>query len=227
MLKADKQVGHALTGEEEKALLAECAKSRSRILYPFVVVALNTGMRYSEVRLLQWEQVDLVGRGITVGHSKTDAGTGRKVPINDRAFAALTAWAQNFPKRVDSHYVFPSEQYGLATNDRVVVVYETEPREPTTSVQEAWQSAKERSGVKVRPHDLRHTAATRLLEAGVGLTVVGEILGWASSTTVLMAKRYGHIGHAAKVDALAILDRPSPVKTSEAEDAATAPATVN
>ncbi len=136
-----------------------------------------------------------IGGTITVGHSKTDAGTGRKVPINDRALAALTAWAQNFPKGKDAHYVFPSEQYGLATNDRVVKVYETEPTEATTSVQEGWQLAKERCGVKVRLHDLRHTAATRMLEAGVGLTVVGEILGWARSTTVLMATRYGHIGH--------------------------------
>ena len=42
-------------------------------------------------------------------------------------------------------------------------------RAPTTrplkSLKEAWESAKRRSGVTCRLHDLRHTAATRLLEA--------------------------------------------------------------
>ena len=62
---------------EEDALLESCAKRRSRVLYPFVVLALNTGMRYSDLRLMQWKQVALVGRSVTVGASKTEAGTTR------------------------------------------------------------------------------------------------------------------------------------------------------
>jgi integrase len=75
------------------------------------------------------------------------------------------------------------------------------------TVQEAWQLAKQRGNVRCRLHDLRHTACTRMLEAGIPLTVVGSILGWSGSTMVLMAKRYGHIGAEAKRDALAVLDR--------------------
>jgi len=44
-----------------------------------------------------------------------------------------------------------------------------------------------------------------MLEAGVPLSVVASIMGWSASTTVRMAKRYGHIGHNAQrlaVDAL-------------------------
>ena len=42
-------------------------------------------------------------------------------------------------------------------------------------------------------HDLRHTAATKLLERGTPYAVVAQILGWSASTAVRMAERYGHI----------------------------------
>jgi integrase len=209
MLPVRNDTGRALTPDEEAVLFESCAKSRSRVLYPFVVLALNTGMRYSDLRLLQWQQVDLVGRMVTVGASKTEAGTGRRVPLNERAFKVVVTWAQSFPDRKPGHYVFPSEQYGIATNARTVCISSTDPTTPTTSVQEAWQLAKSRCKVRCRLHDLRHTACTRMLEAGVPLTVIASILGWSGSTMVLMAKRYGHIGTQAKQDAVAMLDRPS------------------
>ena len=208
MLPVRNDQGRALTRAEEDTLLEGCAQSRSRLLHPFVVLAFNTGMRYSELRLLRWPQIDLVDRMITVGDSKTEAGTGRKVPLNERAFQAMVTWARLFPDRKPDHYVFPSERYGFPTNDRTPCVYSSDPTRPTTGVQEAWQRAKKRSGVRCRLHDLRHTACTRMLEAGVPLTVVGSILGWSGSTMVLMAKRYGHIGPQAKHDAVAVLDRP-------------------
>ena len=208
MLPVRTDKGRALSHAEEDSLLEACAKSRSRVLYPFAVLALNTGMRYSELRLLTWGQVDLVGRRLTVGESKTDAGSGRTVPLNERAFEATVAWAQTFPNRESDHYVFLSERYGIANNERTVCVYSSDPTKPTTSVQEAWQRAKKRCKVQCRLHDLRHTACTRMLEAGIPLTVVGSILGWSGSTMVLMAKRYGHIGMQAKQDAVALLDRP-------------------
>ena len=128
MLPVRNDKGRALTSKEEYTLLEACAKSRSRLVYPFVVLALNTGMRYSELRLLQWLQIDLVGRMITVGDSKTEAGTGRKVPLNERAFKAMVTWAQSFPDRQPDHYVFPSERYGFPTNERTAWVYSSEPR---------------------------------------------------------------------------------------------------
>ncbi len=207
MLPVRNDQGRAISEAEEDGLLEACVGSRSRVLYPFVVLALNTGMRYSEIRLLRWAQIDLVGRMIAVGASKTDAGTGRRVPLNERAFRVMVAWAQTFPGREPDHYVFPSERYGIATNDRTVCVYSSDPTTPTTSVQGAWQRAKKRCHIRCRLHDLRHTACTRMLEAGIPLPVVGSILGWSGSTMVLMAKRYGHIGLQTKQDAVAVLDR--------------------
>jgi integrase len=53
MLRAREDVGRAISREEESALLEACRASRSRSLYPAVLVALNTCMRYSELRLLR------------------------------------------------------------------------------------------------------------------------------------------------------------------------------
>ena len=50
-----------------------CLDSRSRGLYPSVVLALNTGMRSAELRWLQWKQIDLRAGSIRVGRSKTAA----------------------------------------------------------------------------------------------------------------------------------------------------------
>jgi len=72
MLTTRDDVGRAITVEEEEVLLRCCLESRSRCLYPAVVLALNSGMRYGEIRLLQWKQLDSGGRTLIVGQSKTE-----------------------------------------------------------------------------------------------------------------------------------------------------------
>ena len=205
MLRARDDVGRAISREEEARLLEACRASRSRSLYPAVVLALNTCLRYSELRLLQWGQVDFAARTLTVGQSKTESGTGRVIPLNDRAYATLSFWASLFPERQPDHYVFPSERYGAAGNGFSPCSYATDPTKPIGRWKEAWEAAKARAGVRCRFHDLRHTGCTRMLEAGVPFSVVASIMGWSASTTVRMAKRYGHIGQAAQRQAVAAL----------------------
>jgi integrase len=74
-------------------LLAACRASRSRGLYTAIVIALNTGMRETEIRALRWPQIDLEAPAITVGRSKTAAGTGRAIPMSDQLTLAVRAWA--------------------------------------------------------------------------------------------------------------------------------------
>jgi len=197
MLRASENVGRSISREEEAALLEACRASRSRSLYPAVLIALNTCMRYSELRLLRWSQVDLKVCTLTVGQSKTESGTGRLLPLNDRAVAILGFWASLFPLRELSHFVFPSERYG-ASGDGATVVYASDPTKPIGRWKEAWESAKIRACVSCRFHDLRHTGCTRMLEAGVPFSVVATIMGWSPSTTVRMSRRYGHIGQTAQ-----------------------------
>ncbi len=211
MLSTPDDIGKALSIEDEKKLLDACAESRSRSLLPAVLLALNTGMRYSELRLLRWLQVDLERRTVRVGKSKTDAGTGRAIPLNDRATKVLQFWADQFPDREPEHFVFPSERYGAGGDKFEPTVYDINPAKAINSWKEAWESVKEDTDITIRFHDLRHTCVTRMLEGGVPLSVVASILGWSPATTARMAKRYGHIGQVAQRQAVAVLD----VKTKE------------
>lgn len=253
MLSTTDDVGHALSTDEEAALLAACLKSRSRCLYPAVMIALNTGMRYSEIRLLQWKQLDFIDHFLTVGESKTRTGTGRVIPLNPRILSVLEMWATNFPGRQPNHYVFPFEKYGAKGEEDTfgftsgAVAYDTDLTRPIGDWKEAWEKAKERAGailrgkpdepqplkieqlrketknrakpskgadrkknlkpasLKCRFHDLRHTAVTRLLEAGIPYPVVASVMGWSAATAIRMSKRYGHIGQKALRVAMDVL----------------------
>ena len=162
-------------------------------------------MRESEIRTLRWVQVDFEARTIVVGRSKTAAGTGRYIPMNDRLTLAVRAWANRQPDRKAEHYVFPAEQYGQP-GEKKPGLYEVIPTQPIGSWKTAWKNARKAAKVTCRFHDLRHSAVTRLLEAGVSFPIVASLLGWSPSTTTKMAKRYGHIGSAADRDAVAALD---------------------
>ena len=198
----------ALTREQESQLLVACARSRSRSLLLAVTLALSTGLRLDELRWLRWKQIDFDNRALRVGQSKTPSGTGRAVHLNQRAFSALLTWAREFPSRKQSHFVFPSERVGFSTDAEIPEVFDTNPAKPITSWKTAWISAKARAGVECRFHDLRHTAVTRLLEAGQPFAVVADIMGWSAATAVRMARRYGHIGESARRSAMDALDVP-------------------
>jgi site-specific recombinase XerC len=203
-------VGKALSVEDEKKLLDACADSRSRSLLPAVLLALNTGMRYGEIRFLRWLQVDLEKRTVRVGKSKTEAGTGRTIPLNNKASEVLKFWAELFPDRESEHFVFPSERYGAGGDAFVPTVYDIDPTKAIGSWKEAWETVKEDTAITIRFHDLRHTCVTRMLEGGVPLSVVASILGWSPATTARMAKRYGHIGQVAQRQAVEVLDAKPP-----------------
>ena len=198
MLRVDDEVGKALSAEEEAQLISACGASRSRTLLPFVQIAVHTGLRKGEIQQLRWCQVDFLGQTVTVGAAKTAAGSGRVIPLNARALATLQAWAGNFPDRQPDDAVFPSEAYGLAGNKRKPHTSTIDPTVPVGDIKRSWRTAKRAAGIKCRFHDLRHTAATRLLERGASLAVVASIMGWSPSTVALMSRKYGHIGHAAR-----------------------------
>ena len=207
MLRTRDDAGRALSQDEEKALLRECRNSRSRSLYVAVEIALGTCMRYSEIRLLRWNQIDFSRNELRVGKSKTEHGEGRIIPVSKRVRTVLEFWAERFPSRRPNDFIFPFERYGGKGKDDVFgfsgsVAYDTDPSKPVGDWKEGWKAAKKRAGVTCRFHDLRHTGCTRMLEAGVPFSVVSEIMGWSASTAVRMAKRYGHIGQSARREAV-------------------------
>jgi integrase len=220
MLPTRDDVGRAITAEEEDALLRACSQSRSRSLLPFVTLAIETGGRFGVIRTLQWGNINFASRCVQFGKDKTPSGTGRIIPLNPRAMATLSFWAGNFPNHRPNHYVFPKERYGAAGDKFEPKAYQTDPTVPIGDVKEAWESAKlraakilkgvpeqnyegESDGVveadpnEIEPlacrfHDLRHTAVSRMLDAGVPIAKVAKIVGWSPATMVRMAARYGH-----------------------------------
>jgi len=187
-LDENEEAGGALSRDEEKRLL-ECAPVIGRHfgnwtpLYAVTVLGLNTGMRHKEIRTLKWKNLDLPNRVLRVGESKTEAGKGRPIPLTQPAWASLDMWASRFPDRKLDHFVFPACENGRIDPERSIANWRT-----------AWRRACREAGLNgLRFHDLRHTAATKLLEEGTPIAVVAHILGWSASTAVRMAKRYGHI----------------------------------
>ena len=149
MLTERQNVGCALTPDQETMLLHECGRSVSRALLPFVTLALETGARYNTIRTLQWGSIDFANRRLTFDKDKTASGTGRTVPLNQRAVETLKFWEQEFPNRQPAHFVFPSERYGLhgseGTFGGTVQVYGYNAEKPVGTIQSAWQSAKKRT----------------------------------------------------------------------------------
>jgi integrase len=187
--------GRALAHDEETRLLEAASKSRCRSLYPVVMLALNSGMRASEIRGLKWEQVDFLAKALTVGKSKTTAGTGRIIPLNPRAVTVLTHWRRLYHGVQPEHYVFPHEKYGLAGNDRQPCAWEIEPTEPMHRWKVAWESARRTAKVSCRFHDLRHTFISRLAESQASDSTVMALAGHVSRA---MMERYSHIRMEAK-----------------------------
>ena len=144
------------------------------------------------------------------------------IPLNNRATAVVTFWAEQFPTREPDHFVFPTERYGAGGNGFNRTIYATDPSRPMTSWKQAWETAKKGASVTCRFHDLRHCCVTRLLEGGAPLAVVATIMGWSAATTVRMVKRYGHIGQVAQRQAVEILDNLGGTQPNSPRDESTA-----
>jgi integrase len=197
-------VGKALTRDEEKRLLKAC--SSNALLNAVVTLALNTALRRNEIRTLRWSQVDFEKRTVIVGRSKTRAGTGRVIPLNQPAFDALAKWAGRLVEANAEDYVFPAcEAAGIerAHPDKERI----DPSRPITSWRSAWQAALRRAGLRLRFHDLRHTCITKLAESQASEQTLMAIAGHVSRK---MIEHYSHIRMEAKRVALdAIATQPA------------------
>src|SRR5262249_2523472 len=65
------------------------------------------------------------------------------------------------------------------------------------------------TGVQCRFHDLKHTAVSRMLDAGVPITKVAKIVGWSPATMVRMSARYGHFSLEDLRSAVETITRPA------------------
>lgn len=184
----------ALTERDEKALAArrsanEWRHARERTplpewarfsdhLTPAVLLSMNTGLRRGELLSLSWTDIDMDEKLLTVRGFFAKSGDTRYVPLNDEALKVLMDWRKDSSER---ERVFPV----------------------TTSFKTSWGAVLERAKVtRFRWHDLRHHFASRLVQAGVPLNTVRELLGHGS---LAMTLRYAHLAPNQTRDAVAKL----------------------
>lgn len=152
-------------------------------------------MRSGEIAGLTWGQIDFARRSLTVGRAKTAAGTGRQIPMNSQLFEVLAAHTEWFTSKFgdarSDYHLFP---FGKPTPN--------DPTRPITDITGAWEALRKRAGVQCRLHDLRHTAATKMAEAGVPESTMLALMGHMSRA---MMERYSHIRMAAKREAVEAL----------------------
>ncbi|MDA0205466.1 MAG: tyrosine-type recombinase/integrase [Acidobacteria bacterium] len=78
----------------------------------------------------------------------------------------------------------------------------TDPTRPITTIKKGWTRLKQRAKVECRFHDLRHTVATNMTEAGIAESTMLAVMGHMSRA---MLERYSHVRLAAKRDAVRAL----------------------
>ncbi len=158
-----------LNPAETKRLKEAVEASPNRILRYIVALALNTGCRKRELLDAKWEEFDLDRKTWRIPTSKS--GKPRHVPLSEDAIAVL----RQIPRYKGCQYVVP--------NPKTLI--------PFVSIFHSWDRARRAALLKnVRIHDLRHSAASNLVNSGQSLYVVAKVLGHAQTRTT---ERYAHL----------------------------------
>lgn len=149
-----------LTVEEETRLLDACTGKRSH-LKPLIITALDTGMRRGELLKLVWPDVDFGLDLIRVRATNTKTERPRTVGMTPRVREALLALRQDAP----------IEYTGIVFGIK-------------DTIKNGFRSAVEAANIKdFRFHDCRHTAITRMIQAGIPATETMKISGHSQFVT--------------------------------------------
>jgi integrase len=169
---SDNTIVRYLDVDEEKRLLSELMAARTPdYLRAVVLLAMNTGLRKGEVLGLDWSNIDLDAKRLTVTAASAKTSKVRHIPLNQKALTALQEWQEV------SGSIGPVFAMG--------------------NVRKSWNALLDRARItNFRFHDLRHNFASKLVMAGIDLNTVRELLG---HTDIKMTLRYAHLApeHAA------------------------------
>ena len=161
-----------LSAEEAARLREAAAASQNPQLLPIIDLLLLTGARVRELLDARWENVHLERQSWLIQTSKT--GRPRHVPLSAAAVAIIAA----LPRFEDCPWLIPNPK----------------TLKPIVSFKHAWQRAIRVARLPgLRVHDLRHSAASAMVNSGVDLFAVGKVLGHAN---VASTARYSHLNNA-------------------------------
>ena len=172
MPKPGKPRQRRLEAGEEEALLQACRESGAHYLQTFVILAIETGMRFGELAGVDWENLNLEKRTIYLPDTKN--GSPRTVPLSTRALNAI----QTQPRSIDGRLF--SVKPGSIRSAFLIALYRAQATQPDSKMFLR----------ELRFHDLRHEAVTRLFERGLNPIEVGMVSG---HKTLSMLQRYTHL----------------------------------
>ncbi|WP_457750960.1 site-specific tyrosine recombinase/integron integrase [Thermococcus sp.] len=170
--KVPKSLPKALSKEEVRRLLSVISPTRKRDRL-IVLLLYGAGLRVSELCNLKKKDVDFERSLIVVRGGK--GAKDRVVPIPAFLLKEIQAYLET--RDDDSEYLLVEERR------------EKKDRISTKTVWYLLRKYGERAGVKVTPHMLRHSFATHMLENGVDIRAIQELLGHSNlSTTQIYTK---------------------------------------
>jgi integrase len=186
---------HPLSPEQAQKLIEACQDDRLGALY---VLALSTGMRQGELLALRWRDVDLdagylyvsgtlqrTGDGLAISAPKT-AGSRRSVLLSALAVDSL----RKHKLQQNSERLLMGGNW--ENNDFVFANEVGRPIEATNLLRRSFKPLLGRAGLpNIRFHDLRHSAATLLLEKGIHPKIVSDMLG--HSQVGITLNLYSHV----------------------------------
>jgi integrase len=177
--EARKQI-RVLTQAQSDALMRAAMQDQDGRLWLFVAFGLGAAMRHSEIIRVRYDEIDFDTRRIWINKAK--AGE-REQPIPQALADALNR--QQAMEADPTGYIFPAM-------NKAKFPYRRDMRAPFTR-------AVVRAGLdptKVTPHVMRHTAITRLVQAGTDLPTIQRISG---HKTLSMVLHYAHV-HGVHID---------------------------
>jgi integrase len=165
-----------LTEAQCRKLMSAAYEDSDQRLWLFVMFGLNTAMRHREILAARYDRVDWERRRLFIPEAK--AGE-REQPLTKALVEALQR--QRKMERDKNGWVFPTLIKGQSKAGH------------RTNLARPFARAVVRAGLdpdRVTPHTMRHTAITRLIQAGVDLPTVQRISG---HKTLAMVLRYTHV----------------------------------
>jgi len=169
--KATKRKPVILSREDWNKLINASRKSDRELIVEFVV---KTGMRINEALNIRWDQVDSDNASVTVGDSKTEAGAGRTIPLDQSLLTRLTTLRSK-------HYEFQLQFRDWNPTGLVFCTGEGNFQSYQNLQRRVLNPLLKESGLPhLTWHHLRYNAGSYLLSENVPITVVSKILGHAN-----------------------------------------------
>ena len=174
IIKVPDALPRAMDPDDVRQLLAVLEDVRNRAM---ILILLRTGMRVGELLNTIIEDVNLKERRIEI-YEASKTRVGRVVYLSDDALKALKVWLK--VRASDSTYLFYCRG-----KHRQRMTY--------AAVRELFRKLLEKAGLSHKGytlHCLRHTCATELLNAGMRLECVQQLLG---HSTIEVTRRYARL----------------------------------